>query len=40
MITAIRELGGDPIEADTDGVYLQLPKEANPDEFIKTINER
>jgi hypothetical protein len=40
MLTAIRELGGDPIEADTDGVYLQLPDGKNPDEFIKAINSK
>ena len=40
MLTAIRELGGQPIEADTDGVYLQLPDSANIDEFIKTINDK
>jgi len=51
MLTAIRELGGDPIEADTDGVYLQLPDGGNPDtrdvvsctnpdEFIKAINSK
>jgi DNA polymerase elongation subunit (family B) len=40
MLTAIRELSGDPIEADTDGVYLRLPDGANPDEFIKAIKKK
>jgi DNA polymerase elongation subunit (family B) len=40
MITAIRELSGDPIEADTDGVYLQLPDGKKKDEFIKAINSK
>jgi len=45
MITAIRELDGEPIEADTDGVYLRLPPElakdhAKEDEFIKAINSK
>ena len=40
MLTAIRELSGDPIEADTDGVYLQLPTNASEEEFIKAINSK
>jgi hypothetical protein len=50
MITAIRELYGEPIEADTDGVYLRLPPvarneaitkdHAKEDEFIKAINSK
>jgi hypothetical protein len=40
MVAAIRELDGDPIEADTDGVYLQLPDGKKKDEFIKAINSK
>jgi len=40
MLKAIRELNGQPIEADTDGIYLALPDNADVHEFIKTINEK
>ena len=40
MLTAIRDLNGQPIEADTDGIYLALPDNADVSEFIKEINRK
>ena len=40
MLGAIRELDGQPIEADTDGIYLALPDNADVGNFIKQINEK
>jgi len=40
MLAAIREFGGQPIEADTDGIYLALPENAEALELLKTINEK
>ena len=40
MLTVIRELNGHPIEADTDGIYLALPDDADASEFIREINRK
>ena len=40
MLTAIRDLGGQPIEADTDGIYLALSDNTDVDKFIKEINNK
>ncbi len=40
MLTAIRDLNGQPIEADTDGIYLTLPNDADAEEFIKDISTK
>ncbi len=40
MLAVIEELGGQPIEADTDGIYLALPGDSDANEFVQQINEK